>query len=183
MNPDASGTSDALTVDDWLGVNSTEQGCEEQVCSRSGADRRQRVLRTALYSLVMGRRRGERRRATEPVVPYVDVHEPVLLFLSLGIVAMSLVDALLTLSLLQLGAEEANPFMALLLEHSVSTFLGVKYAVTAVGVISLVMHKNYRVLRVLDGYTLLGAVFVIYVGLICYELAMLLWPRVVLAFY
>jgi hypothetical protein len=135
-----------------------------------------------------------------PAVAYVDVHEPLLLFLSLGIVAMSVMDAFLTLSLLHLGAEEANPFMALLLEQGVTMFLAVKYGATAIGVVSLVMHKRYSVLRIFDGkygataigvvslvmhkrysvlrifdgYRLLGAVFVMYVGLMCYELSLLL---------
>ncbi len=170
-----SGEQGAVTLAaEWDGTEFGDAAWDQSLRARSGSDRRRHVLRTALCSLVMGRRRGERRRGVVPAVAYVDVHEPMLLFLSLGIVAMSVMDAFLTLSLLHLGAEEVNPFMALLLEQSVATFLTVKYGATAVGVVSLVMHKRYTVLRVFDGYRLLGAVFVMYVGLMCYELSMLL---------
>lgn len=174
MSSELGGQNSAAVVTEWDDVGLVDEVLEQPLRPRSGVDRRQRVLRTALYSLVMGRRRGERRRGVLPAVAYVDVHEPLLLFLSLGIVAMSVMDAFLTLSLLHLGAEEANPFMALLLEHSVTMFLAVKYAATALGVVSLVMHKRYTVLRIFDGYRLLGAVFVMYVGLMCYEVSMLL---------
>jgi hypothetical protein len=53
-------------------------------------------------------------------------------------------------------------------------FFLVKFAITALGVVFVVMHKNFRLLNFLSGYHVLFLSFSLYALLIGYELSMLL---------
>lgn len=89
-----------------------------------------------------GRRRGAR-RVEDRVNTYVDWYEPRLFYVSVAILLLCCMDAFFTLTLLQRGASELNPFMAWLLEIDVQLFLVIKLALTASGLIFLVAHKNF----------------------------------------
>lgn len=100
----------------------------------------------------------------------LDFYDPKMLYLALAILLLSCTDALFTLNLLVLGAEELNVFMQAMLDRSVPTFIGVKIGLTAVSVVVLVVVAQrrfmgwFRVVRVLQG------ICVGYVALIAYEL-------------
>jgi len=65
----------------------------------------------------------------------IDWHHPYLLFLSVTILLLSVVDAFLTLTLLTVGATEANPVMAFVLSHHPQLFALTKMAFTSIGVL------------------------------------------------
>jgi hypothetical protein len=87
---------------------------------QSGSDRRRTTLTSFLKGGITPRRRGGR-RSGEHHLP-IDWHEPYLLFLSIMILLMSVADAFFTLTLIVQGAEEANPFLAFVLQEHPELF-------------------------------------------------------------
>lgn len=90
-----------------------------------------------------------------------------LLWQTAAIMALCLLDAVLTLNVLRLGAEEWNPVMAALLEYGPATFIGVKMLWTLIGCGILMLLGRHRVARrgmaallvayiCLTGYHLMG---------------------------
>jgi hypothetical protein len=134
---------------------------------RRGPDRRRTNLRSFLQGGLTPRRRGGR-RTDEQHLP-IDWHEPYLLFLSVMILLFSLADAFLTLTLLTAGAQEANPFMAYILEQHPELFALVKMGFTGAGVLVLVAVARAKLFRVMRVGTVLQGLFVAYVALIAYE--------------
>jgi len=96
-----------------------------------------------------------------------------LLAVSIGILLLCVVDAFLTLNLLQRGAIEVNPFMAGLIHRNVAMFAALKMAMTSISIIGLVFLSRYRFMRVLRVDLVLYAVLLVYFWLIGYEIWML----------
>lgn len=127
-----------------------------------------------MYSLFMRRRQGPRRILDVGKPHYVDIHEPAILALSLVIVLLCVADAFFTLTILQRGGEELNPFMRLLLEKDVVLFFAVKFLLTSFGLVFTVIHKHFRIFKMISGYHVLYGVFVMYAVLIYYEVLLLI---------
>jgi hypothetical protein len=104
---------------------------------------------------------------------FSDWHHPWLFFLAVGIMLLSSADAFMTLTLIELGANEANPFMHRTMERSIASFAAVKMGLTAIGVLALVFLARARLLNRLRAGAVLTVVFSLYACLICYELLML----------
>jgi hypothetical protein len=134
---------------------------------RRGGDRRRMTLRSFIQGGLTPRRRGGR-RAGDQLLP-IDWHEPYLLVLSLTILLLSVADAFLTITLIMGGAQEANPFLAFILEDHPKLFAGVKMALTGGGVLVLVAVARARLFRIMRVGFLLQGIFVAYVALIAYE--------------
>jgi hypothetical protein len=113
------------------------------------------------------RRRGGRRANEQHLL--IDWHEPYLLFLALTILLLNVADAFLTITLMTLGAHEANPLLAFVLDEYPQFFALLKMGLTGVGVLVLVALARARVFRVMQVATLMHALFVGYVALIGYE--------------
>ena len=93
--------------------------------NRNIEDRRIKATRPlSRYSLVG--RREKNRRLGEDKNYYVDRYEPKYLVLVISILLLCLMDALLTLVLLNHGGVELNPVMAVLIEKDATLFLTVK---------------------------------------------------------
>jgi hypothetical protein len=139
---------------------------------RETDDRRRHSWRTVSYCgfHARGRRRHARRSGHNY---YLDWYDPKLVFTGIAVLLMSCLDALFTLTLLSKGANEANYFMARLLEAGDELFVAVKLAVTAFGIVFLMMHSHFQVLRITSGKRLLQFVVTVYGLLICYELILL----------
>ncbi len=139
---------------------------------RNGHDRRRHSWRTLTYCGLHGR--GRRRRVRrEGHNYYLDWYDPALVFTGLAVLLMSAMDALFTLTLLGKGAHEANYFMAQLLEMSIEVFVWSKVAITAAGVMFLLMHANFHFLGITSGKRMLQFVVPVYGLLIVYELVLL----------
>ena len=106
----------------------------------------------------------------------LDWHSPHLLALAIGIVLLSVVDAFMTLTLLQGGADEVNPIMAALLYRSVALFAVLKMGLTSAGVILMVFLARYRFMRLLRVEWALYGVLLAYLSLVGYEMWMLKGP-------
>jgi hypothetical protein len=136
---------------------------------RDAPDRRSRPVRSFLYGNFHPRRRAHR-RIDDNHRFVLDWHEPRILFLVIGILLLSCADALFTLNLLTLGAEEANFFMNSLLEDSVDKFLTVKISLTAISLLFLVIAAKRHFMGWFRVERLLHLICIGYIGLIVYEL-------------
>ena len=151
---------------------------EVRATSPAPGDRRQRRERRhrRLWSLLYGGfnpRRRDVRRLTEQHAQILDWHHPHLLGVALAILLLSCADAFLTLNLLVQGAREVNPVMAGLLDQDVAMFIGVKMALTGIGVVTLVALSRYRVFgRIRVDLALYLSLFA-YALLFAYELRLL----------
>jgi hypothetical protein len=134
---------------------------------RMSYDRRNLTWRTFVQGGLTPRRRGARRDAEHHGL--VDWHETHLLFLSIAILLLSVIDALLTLTLMRHGAQEANPFLALLIGEYPRLFAVAKMALTGGGVIVLVVLARARVFRVIKVSAIMHWCLLGYVALITYE--------------
>jgi hypothetical protein len=82
-------------------------------------------------------------------------------------------DAFLTAILLLRGAEEMNPFMAVLVYRSIATFAASKMALTGISIVMMVFLARYRFMRIFRVEFVLYAVLAVYAWLIGYEIWML----------
>ncbi len=135
---------------------------------RTELERRESSWRTVFHGFLRSRRHATRRDGeVEPI--YTDWHHPWLFFLATGIMLMSSLDAFFTLQLIELGAYEANPVMAALMERSTTSFTATKMVLTGVGVLALVFLARAMFLQRIRTGVFLTAFFGIYATLICYE--------------
>ncbi len=129
-------------------------------------DRRSEMPFFCLYQIGIktGRRMSERRLNIKAPV-YVDRYAGHLMLCAICIMILSSMDAFFTLNILAKGGEELNPFMAVLIEDSVSKFIALKLALTSLALILLTMHHNVLLTEkirvrhieysILTGYTVL----------------------------
>ena len=92
-----------------------------------------------------------------------------MLFIAFTILALNVLDAFFTLTLLTAGAREANPVIEYVLEQHPKLFAITKMGLTGVGVLVLVAVARARLFNVMRVGSLLHAVFAGYVTLIAYE--------------
>lgn len=140
---------------------------------RDQCDRRNFSWRTVLYGFLRSRRR-DARRSDEAEPLFTDWHHPWLFFLSIGIMLMSCLDAFLTLQLLDRGAIEANPVMAMFMGKSTEFFAAGKMLMTGLGILALVFLSRARFMDRFRTGLLLTGFFSCYAILICYEVVNLL---------
>ncbi len=87
---------------------------------------------------------------------------------------LSTFDAFFTLQLLNRGAIEVNPAMALALEYGVGVFAGSKMLLTGSGILALVYMSRCRMFNRLRTGLVLTTFFSIYACLVCYQLVLLM---------
>ncbi|MFC1888838.1 DUF5658 family protein [Thermodesulfobacteriota bacterium] len=115
--------------------------------TRADGDRRKRpTMPISPYSF-RGRRHMVRRDEDKNEHIYVDRYGAKLLALLLFILVLCVADAYLTIINLNLGAEEMNPFMDILIKSSSHQFFWVKYILTALSLILLCVYKNKSLVR------------------------------------
>lgn len=144
--------------------------------NRARNDRRQRhPLLTDWRWSYRGRRRAVRRDTdNHKTHAILDWYHPSLFFFIVVTYVLSGIDAILTLTLLELGvAEEANPFMHMLLAKNIHLFAGVKALVTGLGLVCLTAYSNQRLFTKLRVDRLIYALFVVYSLLVVYEVSLL----------
>ncbi len=136
-------------------------------------DRRSNHFKAFFYQFFNPRRREKVRRATDSHGFHVDFHEPVLLVVVLVTVSLCVVDVYATLTLLQQGGVELNPFMRKLIHTDVWLFYLFKYIVTAAGLFVLLSFKRFRVYKNFNALHTLYGVMALYVVLVVYQIGLL----------
>jgi hypothetical protein len=128
---------------------------------------------TALFGFLRSHRRTLR-RAEDADSLFTDWHHPWLFFLAVGIMVLSCVDAFMTLRLLEHGMVEANPVMAAMLDQGIGRFSASKFALTGIGVLTLVFLSRTVFMNLMRTGLLLTFFFSIYCCLVCYQFVHLL---------
>ncbi len=146
---------------------------DSAVDRRRRSDRRAWSMQAFFYQFLYGRRRGERRRQAGDPAHYIDVHRPKVLFTTLSILLLCVVDVYFTLTLLEHGGVELNPVMNYLLGRSVWWFFLGKYIVTVCCLLILVTHNHFVLFKRMTGLDVLQIVLLAYLLLIAYELLLL----------
>lgn len=136
---------------------------------RQVPDRRIHSTKSVSFYTLRGRRK-KARRVEEAENYYVDRYELRYLFLIVSILVLCFMDAFLTIILIQLGAEELNPFMLIFIEKDVVLSMVIKYVITALSLICILMHKNFRIFRNLRVHSLIYFVLTLYVVLVIFEI-------------
>lgn len=140
---------------------------------RSATDRRNFSWRTVLFGFFRSRRRDSRRVGElDPL--FTDYHHPWLFFLAIGIMLMSCLDAFMTLQLLDRGATEVNPVMALVIGKSTATFAVTKMLLTSIAILTLVFLARAVFMKRIRAGLLLTFFFSVYAVLVCYEFVYLI---------
>jgi hypothetical protein len=135
---------------------------------RAREDRRTRTLLALLHGSLKPRR-YDARRDSDAGFAAVDWHQSRWLAVALLIVALSCVDAFLTVRLLADGAYEANPVMATLLEAGLRVFVLAKISMTSLGVILLTALARARAFGRIPVGLVLYSMLVGYSTLVAYE--------------
>jgi hypothetical protein len=140
---------------------------------RRTAERRSHVLFSDWRWACHGRRTAPR-RGGEHAELGVDRYDLWLGVIVIGILLFSAADAALTLSLVQAGlARELNPLMRALIDHDFQIFVNLKLALTAAGLLFMVVCSDLRLFRLIRVRQILRVLLIGYAGLVAYELARL----------
>ena len=142
--------------------------------NRSGKDRRTKSGFNIRSFLFGGKRENIRRQEDTKRIFYVDNYSPGLFFTIVSILFLCVIDALLTLSLLNHGAYETNLVMAFFLKFGPYTFFTSKYLLTFIPVICLLMFRNIAI-RIIKIRTrsVLYFIVVFYLAVVGWELHLL----------
>ena len=88
---------------------------------------------------------------------------------------LSIFDALLTLILIDKGSSELNPVMDYFLQHGLLPFIVVKYCLTCIGVVILLIFKNVFLTRAkIYTHSLFPAVIFVFAAVIVWELFLII---------
>jgi len=118
---------------------SNSSDCAEKRCGR---DRRTHQFPKWRYLLFSGRRAKARRKEDLYRTFYFDRYSSNLFAAIVAILMLSVLDALLTLYLIDNGSTELNPVMSYFIEYGPFVFMGAKYLLTCAGVIILLLFRN-----------------------------------------
>jgi hypothetical protein len=143
---------------------------------RRREERRRRVWWAVCYGSFNPRRRTPPRRLDDSHFQSLDWYSAHLLAVAIGILLLCVADAFLTLTLLQGGAAEVNPLMAVLLYRNVALFAAMKIGLTSACLVLMVALARYRFMRLLQVTWVLYGVLIAYMSLIGYEVWMLKGP-------
>jgi hypothetical protein len=143
---------------------------------RDRAERRRRLWWSIVYGSFNPRRRTPPRRLDDSRFHSLDWHSAHLLAVAVGILLLSVVDAFLTVVLLQGGADEINPIMSMLIYRSTQLFAGLKMGMTGVSIVLMVFLARYRFMRLLRVEWVMYGVLIGYASLVGYEVWMLKGP-------
>ena len=141
--------------------------------NRDRDDRREFSWRTVFFGFLRSRRR-KTRRDTEDEPLYTDWHHPWLFFLATGTMLLSCVDAFFTLQLIDRGAVEINPIMAVMIGKGSLAFAAIKMLLTGLGILMLVFLSRSRMFNLMRTGLILTVFFSAYACLVCYEFIYLL---------
>ena len=138
---------------------------------RRGTDRRTNNKARLKYLLFNGRRERSRRDEDREKAFIFDRYNQKLFLAITAILVLSILDAVLTLVVIQRGARELNPVMAYFLEHGTLTFIVAKYVLTSIGVLMLLILKNVFLTKIkIYTHSLFPCVIFVFIAVIAWEL-------------
>ena len=143
---------------------------DEALNNRRGrTERRAPTLKGFLIGCIRCQRRNQRRANCNAHFP-TDWYDTRLFLMALALLFLSIADAAMTLTLLNNGAVEVNPFMNFLLSQSTQAFLYTKLILTSICILVLVAHYHSKLFKTVKVHMLLTFALSIYSTLVIYEL-------------
>jgi hypothetical protein len=136
-------------------------------------DRRGLCPKSLPHILYNGKRQKARRQKEIDHGFYTDRYEKWVGINVIAITLMSVLDAILTLNILDKGGIELNPFMSALLAINTQAFFIGKLTITVSCLFFSLIHTNFRVLRIMPVKTILVCISIFYGFLLGYELCLL----------
>ncbi len=117
---------------------------------RSGMERRQNQIPFFKLILFKGKRRSLRRTDDRKRITVLDQYPPSLFKFILIVLGLSLVDAILTLTLMEKGAIELNPVMRYYITLGPMAFVLAKYGLTVLPLLFMlvlngIISERYRI--------------------------------------
>ena len=138
---------------------------------RSGIDRRKQIGINVRTFVGNGSRITIRRQEDRNRIFVIDQYSPVLFVTIVAILFLCVIDAILTLYLLNHGAHETNPLMAFLLDLGPHTFFVFKYGLTMIGTFCLLMFRCVVVQNInVSTHAILFLLAWVYVAVVGWEL-------------
>jgi hypothetical protein len=148
-----------------------------QTDRREKSDRRKFPTRPLSKYILKGMRKHARREEEDQDY-YVDRYDAKYLALVLSILILCVFDAYFTLKIIHFGGKELNPLMIKFLDRAPEISLFVKYVITVISLIILLMHKNFILFGKVKAYFFLYVIFSLYFLLVLYEVVFFfLHPR------
>ncbi len=126
---------------------------------------------TGFWHLFSGRRKGLRRHEDIRESHFLDHYGLYIFSIIIGIILLSLTDAMLTLYLIRNGAAEVNPVMKHFLDLGTLPFLAAKYLLTTASVILLLIYRNVHIFgtRIRAKYMFI-IILMIFISVVLWEL-------------
>jgi len=157
--------------------NERKNGLSSGSCGSPYKEKRRRIDRRTnnkarlKYLLFNGRRERSRRDEDSGKAFIFDRYNQKLFFAITVILVLSILDAVLTLVVIQRGARELNPVMAYFLEHGTLAFIVAKYVLTSIGVLILLIFKNVFLTKIkIYTHSLFPCVIFVFITVIAWEL-------------
>ena len=133
-------------------------------------DRRRHPTYGLSRFILRGRRSGFRRNEDQGTGGYVDRYGPGLLFLLVLILGLNVLDAFLTMMILENGGEEANPVVRSAMQFYGDRFWIWKFLLVSIPLILLCLHRKFPlVMPVLLGIS------AIYTAVILYQVLLIVY--------
>ena len=153
-----------------------QQPAEQDKNRSDSTARRQDEGLPGLQYLFFGRRKGMRRDKDNQESYFLDHYGLSIFSIIIGIILLSLTDAMLTLYLIRNGAAEANPIMEHFLRYGQLPFLAAKYLLTTASVILLLIYKNVHLFgtRIRAKYLFI-IILMIFISVVLWELYLILF--------
>ena len=159
------------------GSSSTSCGSPDKE-ERRRIDRRTNNKARLKYLLFNGRRERSRRDEDRGKAFIFDRYNQKLFLAITVILVLSILDAALTLVVIQRGATELNPVMAYFLEYGTPTFIVAKYVLTSIGVLILLIFKNVFLTKIkIYTHSLFPCVILVFLAVIAWELFLIFSSR------
>ncbi|OGP69185.1 MAG: hypothetical protein A2169_04760 [Deltaproteobacteria bacterium RBG_13_47_9] len=136
---------------------------------RLGKDRREQPTPAISRYTLFGRRKDFRRKAERQKGGYVDQYSSVLFFFLVLILVLNILDAFLTLMILDLKGWEANPVVRSVIDLYGTKFWIWKFSIVSFCIALLCLHSRFKLVK----EVIIGISF-IYFAVVIYQIFLLI---------
>ncbi len=136
---------------------------------RISKDRRKQPTPGLSRFTFFGRRKKIRRKTDQPQGGYIDQYSSTLLFFLISIIGLNVLDAFLTLLILDLKGWEVNPVVSSAIALYGTEFWIWKFFIVSTSLILLCLHSKFKFVR-----EIIVAISCLYLVVIVYQILLLL---------
>jgi hypothetical protein len=135
----------------------------EEADKRNFIDRRKEPTPALSRYTFLGRRKCFRRKADQQIGGYVDHYSSTLFLFLVSIIGLNVLDAFLTMLILEVGGCELNPFVRSVMDLYGEKFWFWKYAIVSLSILLLCLHSRFRrVKTIIVGISYVYIIVVLY---------------------